>query len=137
MAEYMLRRMLAEERIEGVEVASAGVAAVDGAPASEGTYLVALEHGLDLSPHRARQLTPAIANDADLILTMGWSHRTRAAALGIRERVHALGEYLGEEGPDAEVPDPFGGDLEDYRQTWVLLEDMLRELVLMIRDVRR
>ena len=41
-------------------VQSAGVAAWDGTPASEGSYLVALERGLDLSGHRARMLLAAL-----------------------------------------------------------------------------
>jgi len=40
-------------------VGSAGTGAWDGAPASEGAYLVGLERGLDLSGHRARLLTPS------------------------------------------------------------------------------
>ena len=46
-----------------VEVRSAGTGAWEGAPASEGSYLVALERGLDLSGHRARLL----AEGADIV----------------------------------------------------------------------
>ncbi len=129
LAEHLLRRMLADRGIPGVEVASAGVGASVGAPASEGSYLVGLEHGLDLTAHRARQLTPALARDADLLLTMGRSHRARAIELGAGDRVHVLGEYVGRSGAAAEVADPFGGELDDYRDTWRQLESMLTDLV--------
>ena len=129
MAEYMLRRLLSDRGIEGIEVALAGIGATVGAPASEGSYLVGLEHGLDLSPHRARQLRPALARDADLVLTMGRAHRTRAIELGAGDRVHLLGEYVGRSGSSAEVADPFGGELEDYRDTWRQLESLLADLV--------
>src|SRR5512135_2244316 len=66
----------------GVSVQSAGIAAWDGTPASEGAYLVALERGLDLSGHRARMLTADQVRDADLVLTMSESHARRVAELG-------------------------------------------------------
>ena len=60
LAEALLRQALAARGVTGVEVSSAGTGAWEGAPASEGAYLVALEHGLDLSGHRARLLTSEV-----------------------------------------------------------------------------
>src|SRR3990170_7579296 len=70
MAEALLRDAVAARGLEQVAVSSAGTGAWDGAPVSEGAYLVGLEHGLDLSGHRARLLTREVVKDADLILTM-------------------------------------------------------------------
>jgi protein-tyrosine-phosphatase len=128
MAEALLRRLLADAARRDVTVGSAGTMAHEGDPASEGTYLVALEHGLDLSGHRARMLTPSLASESDLILAMGRSHAQRAAELGGR-RVALLGEFAGARGPDAEVPDPIGGTLDDYRDTWDQLERFLRAVL--------
>ena len=77
LAEALTRHLLTERKVEGVTVASAGTGAWLGAPASEGSYLVALEDGVDLSAHRAQPLTPELAANADLILTMSRSHRQR------------------------------------------------------------
>jgi protein-tyrosine-phosphatase len=129
MAESMLRALVAERGLTDVEVSSAGTGAWDGAPASEGAYLVALEHGLDLSAHRARLLTPELAESVDLILTMSRSHRQRVLAVAPEEKVQMLGEYAGFTGESAEVPDPFGGDLADYRETYHRLEQMLGAVV--------
>jgi protein-tyrosine-phosphatase len=129
LAEGILRRLLAERGITGIDVSSAGTTALEGAPASEGSYLVALEHGLDLSSHRAQVLIPALARDADLILTMGHSHCQRAIEVGGGDRVRLLGEYVGRSGLAAEVADPFGGELEDYRATYARLEELLGDLV--------
>ena len=52
MAESMLREALASRGSGQVTVSSAGTGAWDGAPVSEGAYLVGLENGLDLSGHR-------------------------------------------------------------------------------------
>ncbi len=109
-------------------VSSAGTGAWEGAPASEGAYLVGLEHGLDLSTHRARLLTRDVVRDADIILTMARHHRARVQELG-GEGTYVLGEYVGITGPDAEVADPFGSDLEVYRDTCEQLEKLTQKAV--------
>lgn len=117
LAEALLRQALATGGVTGIEVSSAGTGAWEGAPASEGAYLVALEHGLDLSGHRARLLTTEVIAESDLILTMARHHRARVLELGAAGPVHLLGEYAGRSGAGAEVADPFGADLEMYRET--------------------
>ena len=129
LAEALLRRALEERSVAGVSVTSAGTGAWDGAPASEGAYLVGLERGLDLSGHRARLLTRELVEEADLILTMARHHRARVDELGGEGRVFVLGEYAGREGDEAEVSDPFGGDLEVYRDTCVELEALVEAAV--------
>ena len=118
LAEVLLRHALGDRGVEGIDVSSAGTGAWDGAPASEGAYLVGVESGLDLSSHRARLLTRDLVQDADLILTMARHHRARVYELGGEGKVHILGEYAGKRGDAAEVADPFGGDIELYRETY-------------------
>ena len=129
LAEALLRRLLSERRVEGITVGSAGTGAWAGAPASEGSYLVALEDGVDLSAHRARPLTPELAASFDLILTMSRSHRQRLYDLGHGDRAFLLGEYAGRSGAAAEVNDPYGGSLTDYRDTYTQLKNMLDAVV--------
>jgi protein-tyrosine-phosphatase len=117
MGEALLRQALARQGAAGVEVTSAGTGAWEGAPASEAAYLVGLEQGLDLSPHRATLLTPEVVAGADLVLTMARHHRSRVLELVPDARVHLLGEFAGRRGAEAEVADPYGADLEVYRQT--------------------
>jgi protein-tyrosine-phosphatase len=125
LGEALLARALRERNINGVTVTSAGTGAWDGAPASEGAYLVGLERGLDLSGHRARLLTRELVEQADLILTMARHHRARVDELGGEGRVFVLGEYAGREGDEAEVSDPFGGDLDVYRDTCAELQALV------------
>jgi protein-tyrosine-phosphatase len=125
LAEALLKRALHERAVAEVAVESAGTGAWDGAPASEGAYLVALERGLDLSGHRARLLTREIVEEATLVFTMARHHRARVHELGGEGRVQVLGEYVGKTGEDAEVGDPFGGDLEVYRDTCAELEALI------------
>lgn len=128
LAEVLLRQKLEERGLAGVTVASAGTGAWDGAPASEGAYLVALEHGLDLSAHRARLLTRELVQGSDMVLTMARHHRARVEQLGSGAKAHLLGEFAGRQGEDAEVRDPFGGDLEGYRETFDELETLVLEV---------
>jgi protein-tyrosine-phosphatase len=125
LAEALLVRTLKQRGIERIAVTSAGTGAWDGAPASEGAYLVGLERGLDLSGHRARLLTRELVDQANLILTMARHHRARVDELGGAGRVFVLGEYAGRDGEAAEVSDPFGGDLEVYRATCAELEGLV------------
>ena len=120
-----MQEALLSRGVEQVTVSSAGTGAWDGAPVSEGAYLVGLEHGLDLSGHRAQLLTRELVKSADLILTMSGHHRARVAELGGEDKVHLLGEYAGRDESRAEVSDPFGSDLASYRQTY----DELQELI--------
>src|SRR5436309_16044168 len=92
LAEALLTRELAQRSVTDIDALSAGTGAWDGAPASEGAYLVGLEHDLDLSSHRARLLTRDLVHQADIILTMARHHRARVHELGGEGRTHALGE---------------------------------------------
>ena len=126
MAEVLMQREAAARGIAPLEVTSAGTGAWDGAPASEGAYLVALEHGLDLSAHRARLLTRDLVERSDVILAMAEHHLERVHELGGADRAHLLGVFGGRAPAEADVPDPFGGDLEVYRQTFGELEELIR-----------
>jgi protein arginine phosphatase len=138
MAEALLRQALEAGGLsEQVTVASAGTGAWDGAPASEGAYLVALEHGLDLSGHRARMLSREVVGSSDLILTMSRHHAARVAELGGAERVYVLGEFGGRAGEAAEVSDPFGGELDDYRATFAELRELMDSVVARVRGAPR
>ena len=137
MAEVLLRQALRELGDSDTVLGSAGVGAVEGEPASEGAYLVALEHGADLSAHRSRRLTPELANGADLILVMSSRHREYLhTMLGepAADKVALLGEYAGFHGADAEVQDPFGAELEEYRETWSQLERLTRAAAARLRS---
>jgi protein-tyrosine-phosphatase len=48
-----------------------------------------------------------------------------------------LGEYVGRTGPEAEVGDPFGSDLEVYRETYEQLDELIREAADRIEEAYR
>ena len=128
LAEGIARREAIDRGLIDFEVSSAGTSAWNGAPASDGGLLVALEHGVDLSGHRARQLTREIVEEQDVILVMGPHHLERAEALGGEGKSHLLTHYAAHGSSDRAVSDPFGGDLEVYRATYEELEREIRRV---------
>ncbi len=120
MAEAIARQ-LADERALDVTASSAGTSAWEGAPASDGALLVALEEGLDLSMHRAQVLSRELVAAADLILVMSPHHGERAIVLGGEGRTHLLTDYAARTTTGRPVQDPFGGELDLYRATLVEL----------------
>lgn len=129
MAEAIARRLAGERGLEDLTVASSGTSAWDGAPASDGALLVALEHGLDLNAHRAQVLSRELVEAADLILVMSPHHRERAIVLGGDGRTHLLTDFAARSTSGRPVQDPFGGELDLYRQTF---DELSREITLVL-----
>jgi protein-tyrosine-phosphatase len=129
LAEAIARKVTIDRGRLDVEFASAGTSAWDGAPASDGALLVGLEHRLDLSEHRARQLTPELVADADVVLTMGPHHLERVEALGGAGKTYLLTDYASTGTRGRAVSDPFGGDLVGYRATYDELEAEIQRVL--------
>jgi len=60
---------------ENIEITSAGLSAIDGMEASRWAQEVMQERGIDISQHRARNLSEKDVEEADLILTMSLSQK--------------------------------------------------------------
>lgn len=133
-AALLAARLARDPALREIQVASAGTSAWDGSPASEGSYLVGLERGLDLSTHRARLLTSDLVQRADLILTMSEAHAHRVADMGGAMKVHTWTGYAEVDGTPREVPDPFGGDVRHYREMADLLESVVDAIVARLRQ---
>ncbi len=109
LAEGIARARLGAE--SGVTLESAGLYALDGAPATVHALTVAGEAGADLSSHRARLVGRDLVDAADRIYVM------------TRLQAEALGRMIGETGhrmslldpAGADIADPYGGDLDTYR----------------------
>jgi len=134
LAEVALRRALGN-LADRVEVASAGTAAAEGAPASEMSRRVAAAAGLDLEGHRSRRLDGAVLAGADLVLLMDPRDRTRVRALDPTkvEQTYGLADF-GRAAPTGEmIPDPYGASLEAYEECLRRIEDHLERVVPYVR----
>ena len=117
MAEGIMKKLAAEAGL-AIHVASAGVSASDGACASEHAIIAAQDlYDVDLTSHRARLLTQDILNESDLVLTMESRHQDYIAFYFPESayKTALLSLFIG--GDAFGVRDPFGGDLEEYKET--------------------
>jgi protein-tyrosine phosphatase len=74
-------------------------------------------------------LSRDLVANAGLIFTMARHHRARVEELGGAGKTHLLGEFAGRSGAPAEVPDPFGGPIDGYRETFQELQALMGTLV--------
>jgi len=130
MAEGLLRR-LAEREGEEMEVASAGLGAMEGMPPSENSVIAMQEEGIDISDHCSRMLTERMVEESTHIFGMGEGHveTIRAHFPDSREKVFVLREFIAEEGLDLNVPDPIGGDLDEYRLARNLIKEAMPSIL--------
>jgi protein-tyrosine phosphatase len=119
MAEALLRAALAKRAggLEKLQVASFGLAAHPGDPASANSVKTMQRIGQDLKAHRSRLLSQADLDRSLVVFGMTESH---LAAL--RQRFDSLPEHVLllrdvlPEGSDRNIPDPFGGGYRDYEE---------------------
>lgn len=126
LSEAIARKIAIERGLTDVEVWSAGTSAWEGAPASDGSLLVGMEHGLDLSNHRAQLLSREIVAESDLILAMGPHHLERVEALGGTTKAYTLAGYASHGKNERAISDPVGAELTVYRATYTELEREIR-----------
>ena len=127
MAEVIARKRLHDLGWSTVEVASAGVAAYGGSPASGGAVRAAAAKGLDLGAHVSAALTSDAVQAADLVLTMSSSHIPRVGELGGSDRAAVITTFAsgGGVGGASGVPDPIGGPDEEYAETLEVLDQLI------------
>jgi protein-tyrosine-phosphatase len=129
MAEAITRKIAVEKGLADLDVASGGTSAWDSAPASDGALLVAMERGMDLSDHRAQNLTRELVQSSDLILAMGPHHLERIEALGGEGRAYLLSDYASHGKHQRAISDPIGAELDVYRATADELEADIRKVL--------
>jgi protein-tyrosine phosphatase len=129
MAEALFRQHL---HGNGVSVSSAGLGALVDYPADDHAIDLMDARGLDISGHRARQLTPELVKASDLIVVMESGHRrvileNEPAARG---KVFRLGEWQ-----DQDIPDPYRQPVEAFEESLELIEQGVVEWVRRITSV--
>jgi protein-tyrosine phosphatase len=131
MAEHLIRHLC--RSVPGWEFASAGLFATDGAPASEGAIQVLKERNMDLSAHRARLLSPSMIEDADAIIALTQAHKDLILQSSAQadKKIYTLHQFNPGR-PDQDVMDPYGGQIDTYRQTRDEIESALSDLILAV-----
>lgn len=108
---------------------SAGLRALDGSPASPAAVKVMTEMGLNISNHRSRRLNTELVEWADVILTMQESHRREVMEKYNvpAQKVYTLAAFSRDSAGD--ILDPFGFEIETYRQCARQINSMIRNIV--------
>ncbi len=118
----------------GIEVASAGISAPAGSPASANAVTVMAEKGISLEGHRATQIDGELLGRADLVVALASNHQAIMARVtpeytGKMRLLTAFGSAAGKD-----VPDPFGGSLDAYRHVRDQIDSALADVILHLRD---
>lgn len=119
-----------------IRVFSAGLTAGNGDKASENSCEAVQEIGLDLSDHRSSAVTRTTLQNASAIFCMTESHRALMHMyfeLPENAPVFLMREFV-EGAEDKELPDPFGQDLEIYRECRDKMQEALPSLLAWVED---
>ena len=116
IAEKLLKTKLDER----VQVDSAGIAALVGHFADPLAQMVMMNHGHDISNHRARQATHASLAPMDLILTLDQSHSDwiRLRFPYLQGRTHKLGRWRG----NTDIADPYGMPKNEFDKAYAAID---------------
>nr|AAX14035.1 EpsB [Halomonas maura] len=119
VAAAMLRRALPDRAIT-----SAGLGALVDQGVEPTARELAEADGLDVSEHEARQLTPAMLQEADLVLVMTEGQRRAVADLSpaVLGKTMLLGRWL-DDGQGREIPDPYRRSREVFVHVHQLLDE--------------
>lgn len=122
MAEGIARKIISEKYPDsGITVSSAGLNTCNGSPASQHSIDACREIGIDLLNHRSRLINQEIADNTDLFAVMTQAHANFLRQCSVPAEKIIV--------PGSGVPDPFGGDLEQYRACRDSLVKAVEELL--------
>lgn len=129
MGQALLARALPQ-----LHVSSAGMGALVGHPADPISAALMAQRGLDLGPHRGRQVTQAACQQADLILTMDDEQRRHIESRYplARGKVFRLGD-----GAKVNIPDPHRRGQAAFEDALHLIEDGVQIWAERIRRIQR
>jgi protein-tyrosine-phosphatase len=115
MAELLFRAKIAHNNLAW-RIASAGTWAANGQPTNREVILVMQELGLDASTHSSQSVSRELMEQYRLILVMAANHKEALCAEfpDLAGRIYLLSEMVGRK---ADIEDPIGGPLIEYRAT--------------------
>lgn len=137
MAETLMRHLISQrfpQLFQGefppVTIASAGLSAFPGGPASTEAVEAMRKRGLNLQNHQSHSVSERTLRHADLVLTMTKSHRS-----AILEKMPELASKVQLlSGGTGDVADPFGGDASLYEACADQMEEYLKSWLKVIEE---
>lgn len=132
MAEHLFRLRAGADSPWRTE--SAGLAAADGWPASDGAIAAMREVGVNLSAHRSRAATAAILGAADRIFVMTSGHLQEVASRfpGAAAKTELLTAHRSA-GAGGDIADPIGQSVFVYRSVRNEMDSAIADILLVLR----
>lgn len=123
MAEFLFRQRFEESGV-AISVSSAGLGALLDHGADEKAAEVMLAAGIDISAHRARQLSDELVKGNELILVMeSWQKKEIEHIYPYaRGRVHLFGKWS-----NMEVEDPYKKSKEVFDEVFVKIDHLCHQ----------
>ena len=133
MAEFLFRSWLGPN--SEWAVTSAGIAALPGRPATAAAIEVCREKGVDLTPHRSRELTRELVDQARLIVVMTRMHRdfVTEAYPEAKAKVFLLTSF-GADRENPDIEDPIECETGVYRHVCAQIDAALSDLALYLHE---
>ena len=124
VAAALLRDRLRQRGLSDWTVGSAGTWAMAARPASRYSVDVMGRHGFNITDHRATMVEERHLREADLALTMedGHAEALRAEFPAQAHKVFLLTEMIGR---SYNIPDPYGGPVEEYQRMYEGLVEVI------------
>ena len=129
LAEALLARELPAHRVW-----SAGLSALIGQAADPTSVQIGVEQGLDLSRHRAQQVSSFMCQQADLILVMEQGHKSMLEQQypQVRGKVFRLGQF-----GQFEIDDPYRQPRDAFDAAWAAIAQGVADWVPRIQQLSR
>ncbi len=124
VAAALLRDRLRKRGLTDWTVGSAGTWAMEARPATRYSVDVMGRHGYNITDHRARMVEERHLREANLALTMedGHAEALRAEFPAQAHKVFLLTEMIGR---NYNIPDPYGGPVEEYQRMYDNLVEVI------------
>lgn len=137
MAERLLAHGLAAEAspLNQLKVASAGISAYSGDPASLNSVKALKSVGLDLGNHKSQQISQELLDQAFAVFCMTQTHRALIEVhfQYVPKHLYLFRELM-PEGSSIEIPDPFGRDLKEYEACRDSMVEAIPSLLAFLRQ---
>ncbi|MCP1647236.1 low molecular weight protein-tyrosine-phosphatase [Pseudomonas nitroreducens] len=130
-AEHLLRQALQGCHIQ---VGSAGLAALVDKPLEQNALATLTQHGQQPAAHRARQLTPKILQESDLVLVMERNHLRDLLQQSPQSRGKTF--LLGKWQNDREIPDPYRQGQAAFEHAYALIDEAVATWSKYLRTTR-
>lgn len=120
----------------GIEVFSRGVNAQEDKTASDNAILAMAEKGINITNHRSHKIIPEDIEKADLVLTMTKSQKEYLQKIsGNSKKIRTNYEFA--QNSNAEVNDPHGKTIDEYRKCAAELEKLVKEIAMNIKKLEK